>query len=65
MSTVATVPAEAAEVQTSNPQAIREERIRIRAYEFFVARDGKSGDADGDWFHAEAEIEAEPAEAAK
>ncbi len=36
-----------------------EERIRIRAYELYEKRQGGSGDADGDWLQAEAELTAE------
>jgi len=33
-----------------------QERIRLRAYEIFLARGGMGGDAVGDWLQAEAEL---------
>ena len=47
--------------ERKNPieETTREERIRVRAYELFLARNGASGDAEGDWFRAAAEIDVE------
>ena len=33
-----------------------EEQIRRRAYELYQKRQGNPGDADGDWYRAEAEL---------
>lgn len=33
-----------------------EERIRIRAYELYESRGGAPGDAESDWYQAEAEV---------
>jgi hypothetical protein len=33
-----------------------EERVRQRAYELYLARNGNSGSALDDWFHAEEEV---------
>lgn len=38
------------------PIEITHERIRIRAYEIFVARNGGPGDATTDWCQAEREL---------
>ena len=43
----------------------REERVRMRAYELYQARNGAPGDPDGDWFRAIAEIDGKPAADAK
>jgi hypothetical protein len=49
-------PATPAAVSSKTGPPVMEERIRIRAYELFEARMGQSGDAESDWFRAEAEI---------
>jgi hypothetical protein len=62
---------EAVTVQPSETQAgpvaaqpaIGEDRIRIRAYELYQKRGEETGDAEGDWYRAEAELRAEGAEA--
>ena len=38
-------------------EADREERIRMRAYELYVARGGEDGHEMEDWLSAEAEID--------
>lgn len=35
---------------------LSEDRIRIRAYELFEKRSGAPGDAESDWYRAEAEL---------
>jgi len=47
------------------PQDIGEDRIRVRAYEFYQKRNGKAGDAESDWYRAEAELKGDAAEPAK
>jgi DUF2934 family protein len=42
-----------------------DQRIRVRAYELYEKRNGVAGDAESDWYNAEAELRAAPAEAAK
>jgi hypothetical protein len=54
--------AEVTTPQTDTPkdaQAIGEDRIRMRAYELYQKRKGEAGDAESDWYQAEAEIAAE------
>lgn len=50
-------PESAEAVQPNLPatEAIQD-RIRLRAYEIYEARNGAPGDAEGDWYQAEAEI---------
>ncbi|MCA1733278.1 MAG: DUF2934 domain-containing protein [Acidobacteria bacterium] len=50
-------PLESPAAETPKPQhALSEERIRVRAYELYEKRQGSPGDAETDWFHAEAEF---------
>jgi len=35
-----------------------EQKIRVRAYEIYLARGGSNGSPEGDWLRAEAEIRA-------
>jgi hypothetical protein len=58
-----TEPARATNSETSTPadprnavQEPAEDLIRLRAYELYEKRDGAPGDADGDWYQAEAEL---------
>ena len=44
-------------VETSAGNSSRLEKIRIRAYEIYIARDGQPGDELSDWLQAEREIE--------
>lgn len=37
-------------------QASIEEKIRVRAYQLYESRNGAPGDAESDWYQAEAEI---------
>ena len=37
-------------------QVVGEEQIRRRAYELYEKRQGNPGDAEGDWYRAEAEL---------
>ncbi len=39
-----------------------QERIRLRAYEIYQARNGAPGDSEGDWYQAEEEIVGKVAE---
>jgi len=48
------IPAEAS--TTAVTASAHEEQIRKRAYEMYVARDGRQGSAIQDWLQAEAEI---------
>jgi hypothetical protein len=36
--------------------AVGEEQIRLRAYELYQKRQGNHGDAESDWYRAEAEL---------
>ena len=36
--------------------SLDENEVRVRAYERFLEREGRDGDADGDWLEAEREI---------
>lgn len=49
----------------ATPQGVPEERIRIRAYELYEKRKGEGGDAESDWYRAEAEIQGEGVAPAK
>ena len=62
-----TKPATPAEAQkpATGQQAPLEERIRIRAYELFMARNREPGRPEDDWFQAEAEFTKTSAEATK
>lgn len=51
---------EAAADPSASAQAT-EDRIRMRAYELYEARNGGPGDADGDWYRAELELQSESA----
>lgn len=42
-----------------------EERIRVRAYALYEKRNGGAGDAESDWYAAEAELRVAPADTAK
>jgi hypothetical protein len=55
-----TTPAEAQKSAAQQP--LLEERIRIRAYELFLARNREPGRENDDWFQAEAEVAQKPAE---
>lgn len=44
---------------------MNDQRIRVRAYELFEKRNGGAGDAESDWYKAEAELRAAPADATK
>ena len=45
------------EAQTTSLEGpVREEKIRIRAYELYLERNCEAGHADDDWFRAESEI---------
>jgi hypothetical protein len=46
------------------PQSAGEDRIRVRAYELYQKRNGGPGDADDDWYRAEAELQREALELA-
>ena len=46
-------------------QASGEDGIRIRAYELYEKRKGGPGDAESDWYRAEAELKGDAAEPAK
>lgn len=46
-------------------QAGGEERIRRRAYQFYLARNCEPGRVEDDWFRAEVELAEKPAEATK
>lgn len=52
-------------IQAATPQGKGEERIRVRAYELYEKRNGNAGDAESDWYHAEAELKGDAAEPAK
>ena len=51
--------------QPVTPQGVGEDRIRVRAYELYEKRDGAPGDAESDWYRAEAELKGGTAEPAK
>lgn len=44
---------------------VDDERIRFRAYELYEKRNGGAGDAESDWYEAEAELRSSSAEPAK
>lgn len=44
---------------------VDDQRIRVRAYELYEKRNGGDGDAESDWYKAEAELRAVPAETTK
>ena len=44
------------------PAVSVQDRIRIRAYELYQARNGGPGDPEDDWYRAEAEVRAKTAE---
>jgi hypothetical protein len=46
-------------------QPVDDQRIRVRAYELYEKRSGVDGDAESDWYSAEAELRPAPAEATK
>ena len=46
-------------VQTSALSSARQQEIRIRAYEIYIARNGQPGDELSDWLQAEREIESQ------
>jgi hypothetical protein len=55
-------PATNAEPQNERSQQATpsgEDRIRIRAYELYEKRNGAPGDAESDWYRAEAELESD------
>lgn len=57
-----TTPIESAAPETEKPAATQpssSDRIRIRAYELYEKRKDEPGDAESDWYRAEAEINAE------
>jgi len=58
-------PATPAAESSKTEPSVMEARIRIRAYELFEARKGQSGDAESDWFRAEAEITGKTGETSK
>ena len=51
--------------QPAMPPGNGEDRIRVRAYKLYEKRNGAPGDAESDWYHAEAELKGDPAEPAK
>ncbi len=51
-----------AAAQARAAKAIGEERVRVRAYELYEKRGGGPGDAESDWYRAEAELRNETAE---
>lgn len=53
--------------ETTRPaaQPVGEDRIRARAYELYEKRKDAPGDAESDWYRAEAELEGTVAEPAK
>lgn len=57
-----TSPIESAAPETEKPtptQPASSDRIRIRAFELYEKRKDQPGDAESDWYRAEAEINAE------
>ncbi|MGZ5432279.1 MAG: DUF2934 domain-containing protein [Thermoanaerobaculia bacterium] len=57
-----TSPIESAAPETEKPAttlSVGNDRIRIRAYELYEKRKDQLGDAESDWYRAEAEINAE------
>ena len=53
------VTADVSSVSTPRPALIfesLEQKIRVRAYELYLARGGSNGSPEGDWLRAEAEI---------
>ena len=61
MSEVTPSPTESADAETGKTAATGSDRIRIRAYELYEKRKDQPGDAESDWYQAEAEIAAETA----
>lgn len=55
----------AARTETPTEASSGEDRIRVRAYELYEKRNGAPGDAESDWYRAEAELEGDAAEPAK
>lgn len=55
----------AARTETPTETSSGEDRIRVRAYELYEKRNGAPGDAESDWYRAEAELEGDAAEPAK
>jgi hypothetical protein len=49
---------------TEAETTIGEDRIRARAYELYLMRNGAPGDAESDWYRAEAELRGDAAEPA-
>lgn len=58
-----TEPAIDTETKTQTT-TIGEDRIRVRAYELYQKRSGAPGDAESDWYRAEAELKGDAAEPA-
>ena len=54
----------ATNTETKTETTLGEDRIRIRAYELYEKRNGASGDAESDWYRAEAELKSDAAEPA-
>ena len=56
MARKATPTRSSAQENVRPPQVVGEEQVRRRAYELYQKRQGGPGDADGDWYRAEAEL---------
>ena len=54
----------ATDSQVTQPP-LDDQRIRVRAYELYEKRNGGAGDAESDWYTAEAELRTAPADATK
>ena len=51
--------------ENPEPATSQEDRIRSRAYELYEQRNGNAGDAESDWYRAEAELNGDAAEPAE